>query len=109
MPRFCTAIDAGRRCPIRTRPGHPFCAGHQPEPFLPQPCAYRTRAGQPCRCPAMRGQDHCFTHSRRNRRARGPAIPIIPRTRRQKAIDKWLESMGLPQPKTALPQLQWMP
>ncbi len=107
MPRYCTAIVHGRRCPTRTRPGQPFCAGHAPDPFLPQPCAYRTRTGRACRSHALRGRDHCFSHSRHNHRAPCRPTPILPRTRRQKALDKWLESIGLPQPKTALAEPKW--
>lgn len=109
MPRFCTAIDHGHRCPVRTRPGQRFCAGHAPVPYIPNPCAYRTQSGRPCRSVALRGQDFCFTHSRHNHRARRPATPIIPRTRRQKALANYLESIGLPHTKTGLPEPQWMP
>ena len=47
----------------------------------------------------LRGQNCCFTHSRRNRRAARTAIPIHPRSRRQKAQANWLIFINMPQSK----------
>jgi hypothetical protein len=90
MPSLCTALHNGRPCSRRALAGQDYCWGHRPRARAYSQCAYFTRWGQRCRCDAMRGQDHCFTHSPRNRRARQPAIPIVPRTRRQKAAAMWL-------------------
>ncbi len=105
MPRFCTALDAGQPCSCRALPGQAFCCGHHPQPVVYRQCEYLNRSSQRCRSLSLRGQDHCFTHSPRNRRALRPAIPIVPRTRRQKAQAKWLLFNGLPQSKRALPEL----
>ena len=108
MPRFCTAIDRGQRCTRRARPGQPFCAGHHPHTFDPRPCLFFNERGEPCRAIALRGQDHCSAHSPRNRRAKRPATPLVPRTRRQKAQAKWLLFRGMPQSQTGLPEtLPW--
>jgi hypothetical protein len=96
MPRFCTAIVDGQRCPGRTRPGHAFCMSHSEDADVFRRCQYFNRHGQQCRATPIRGQDHCFTHSRRNHRAKLPAIPIIPRTRRQKALAKWFCFNAMP-------------
>jgi hypothetical protein len=105
MPRFCTAIDQGQRCPGRTRPGQPFCGGHHPRTFDPRPCLFFTQQGYPCRATAIRGQEHCAAHSPRNRRAKRPAVPLIPRTRRQRAQVKWILFRGMPQSSIDLPQV----
>ncbi|HKO10698.1 MAG TPA: hypothetical protein VJV22_01925, partial [Acidobacteriaceae bacterium] len=68
----------------RALPGTQFCAGHSPD-WDYRPCLYFNRRGRPCRGSALRGQDHCFSHSKRNRRATRPPIPLVPRTRRRKA------------------------
>ena len=81
MPRFCTAIEEGRRCPGRARPGQPFCAGHDPHTFDPRPCLYFNLRRGPCLGIAIRGQDHCFAHSPRNRIAKRSPLPLIPRGR----------------------------
>jgi hypothetical protein len=99
MPRFCTALlPDGNPCNFRALPGKALCCGHAhpgESPF--RPCHYFNRRGQPCRGWAMRGQDHCFVHSRRNRRAKAPAVPLVPRTRRQRDRAMWLVFRGLPQ------------
>ena len=105
MPRFCTAIRQGQLCTSRARPGQLFCAGHHPHTFDPRPCLYYNERGQRCRAIALLGQDHCFAHSPRNRRAKRPAIPLIPRTRRQKEQAKWLVFFNLPHTQTGLPQV----
>ena len=97
MPRFCTAIHNGCPCPYRARPGVAFCWAHSPQPWLYRQCAFFTRSGRRCRSAAMRGHDHCFTHSPRNRRARQPAIPVLPRTRRQTAQARPCAFSDLPQ------------
>ena len=80
MPRFCTAPVNGHPCGCRTRPGHRLCFGHSPDASGPWPrCRFSNRYGQPCRATPLRGQDHCFTHSRRNGRAKQPPIPLDPR------------------------------
>jgi hypothetical protein len=105
MPRFCTALHQGQPCTRRALPGQPFCYGHHPSPGETRQCEYFSRKGQQCRSTTLRGQNHCFTHSPRNRRAKQPAIPIQPRTRRQKAQVKWLIFINMPQSKTALLEL----
>lgn len=87
MPRYCTALlEDGQRCDYRALPGKQFCCGHLPDTsYLYRPCAYFNRRGQPCGGCAMRGQDHCFTHSKRTRRATRKPISLVPRTRRRKA------------------------
>jgi hypothetical protein len=105
MPRFCTALHQGRPCTRRALPGQLFCYGHHPNPVESRRCEYFNRKGQPCRSTTLRGQSHCFTHSPRNRRAKHPATPLIPRTRRQKAQAKWLTFINMPQSKTALLEL----
>lgn len=97
MPRFCTALENGWPCPCRALPGRPFCCGHNPLPSPSRRCVYFTRDGRHCASLAILGQDHCFTHSPRNRRARRPAIPIIPRTRRQRAQAKWFLLNNMPE------------
>jgi len=104
MPRFCTAPYEGGRCSTRALPSQAFCAGHHPTWALPPDCRYFNRRGQQCRALALRGQDHCFTHSPRNRRVRRPAIPLVPRTRRQKAQARWFVLSILPQCSTSHPQ-----
>jgi hypothetical protein len=105
MPRFCTALNEGQPCTFRALPGQLFCYGHHPNPIEPRQCAYFNRKGQRCRSITLRGQDCCFTHSPRNRRATSPAIPLVPRTRRQKAQARWLIFSNLPQSKMALLEL----
>ena len=85
MPRFCTALDEGQPCTYRALSGQRFCCGHQPQGLANHQCEYFNRRGERCRALTMRGQDHCFSHSPRNRRAKSPAVPINPRTRCQKA------------------------
>lgn len=87
MPRYCTAtVGDGQSCDYRALPGKQFCCGHLPDTsYLDGRCAYLNRRGKPCRGWTLRGQDHCFTHSRRNRRATRKPIPIAPRARRSKA------------------------
>lgn len=94
MPRVCTArLDDGRRCDYRALPYGNFCSVHLPEgDIVFRPCRYFNRFGHPCQARAIRGQDHCFSHSPRNRRAKDEAIPLAPRTRRQKDRAKWLLS-----------------
>jgi len=104
MPRFCTALDQNRPCPCRALPGQLFCYAHHPHPVIPRQCEYLNRKGHRCRSLALRGQDHCFTHSPRNRRAAHPPIPIVPRTRRQKAQARWLIFSNLPQSGMTLQQ-----
>ncbi|HEX4309073.1 MAG TPA: hypothetical protein VHZ25_03540 [Acidobacteriaceae bacterium] len=105
MPRFCTGVYDGHPCTYRAMPGRLFCCGHDPHAFDYQRCAYFNRLGEPCRSLAMRGQDHCFTHSPRNHRARRPAMPLIPRTQRQKAYAKRRIFTYLPHPKTGVPEI----
>jgi hypothetical protein len=87
MPRYCTALlDDGQRCDYRALPGKQFCCGHLTDTsYLDRHCAYLNRRGKPCRGWALRGQDHCFTHSKRNRRATRKPIPIAPHVRPRKA------------------------
>jgi hypothetical protein len=106
MPRFCTALHQGQLCTRRALPGQLFCYGHHPNPVESRRCEFFNRYGQRCRSTTLLGQNCCFTHSPRNRRAKSPAIPIHPRTRRQKAQANWLIFMNLPQSKMALLQLQ---
>jgi hypothetical protein len=95
MPRFCTGLVDGYPCGFRARPGLRFCFGHSRTPETPFPrCQYLNRTGNPCRATPIHGQDHCFTHSRRNRRAHCPPTPLVPRTRRQKEAARFLESIG---------------
>jgi len=84
MPRFCTALESSLPCGRRALPGRPFCAGHDPIWMPPGRCHYYNRFAQPCRSESIRGQDHCFTHSRRNRRARLKPLPLVPRTAHQR-------------------------
>ncbi len=105
MPRFCTALHQGRPCTFRALPGQLFCYGHHPDPVESRRCEFFNRNGQRCRSTTLRGQNCCFTHSPRNRRAKQPAIPLTPRTRRQKAQAKWLIFINLPQSKMALLEL----
>lgn len=104
MPRFCTGIDNGLRCTYRAMPGQLFCYGHHPHPYEATRCAYFNRFGEHCRSLAMRGQDHCFTHSPRNHRARRPAMPLVPRTQRQKAYARSRIFSYMPHPQTGFPQ-----
>jgi hypothetical protein len=99
MPRFCTSrLPDGSRCTTRALPGKSLCCGHaHPGEWVFRPCGYFNRLGEPCRGWAIRGQDHCFVHSRRNRRAKALAVPLVPRTRRQRARAMWLLFKGLPQ------------
>jgi hypothetical protein len=107
MSRICVAVDEGQSCTLRALPGQQFCSGHHPRAFEYRRCAYFTRLGRQCASLALRGQDHCFTHSPRNHRARRPAMPIIPRTQRQKAYARRHAFMYMPQPKTELPEIPW--
>ena len=102
MPRFCTAIHEGEPCTVRALPGHRFCYGHHPNPPAFRQCEYFNRFGRQCRAAALRAHDHCFTHSPRNLRSRREPIPLVPRTRRQKAAARWFTCSNLPQLKTAL-------
>ena len=92
MPRVCTALlDEGRRCDNRALPYGNVCSAHLPEGAMHlRPCRYFNRSGHPCRAQAIRGQEHCFTHSPRNRRAKQEPVPLVPRTRRQMQRAKWL-------------------
>jgi hypothetical protein len=40
---------------------------------------------------ALRGQNHCFAHSRRNRRALQPPVPLVPK-RKNRALTAFLIS-----------------
>jgi hypothetical protein len=106
MPRFCTALHEGQPCPARATPGQRFCYVHRPQPHVSRRCEYFNRKGQPCRSTTLLGQNYCFTHSPRNRRATRPALPIVPRTRRQKAQVRWLIFINMPKSKSALPESQ---
>jgi hypothetical protein len=105
MPRFCTALHQGRPCTFRALPGQLFCYGHHPNPADSRQCEFFNRKGHRCRSTTLRGQNCCFTHSPRNRRATHPPTPLAPRTRRQKAQAKWLIFINLPQSKMALLEL----
>ena len=105
MPRFCTALHQGLPCTRRALPDQLFCYGHHPNPVESRRCEFFNRKGQRCRSTTLRGQSHCFTHSPRNRRATQPPVPIVPRTRRQKAQVKWRIFINMPQSKTALLEL----
>jgi hypothetical protein len=83
MPRYCTAIDPGpngqpERCTCRAQPGQRFCCGHNPNPTAYGECQYFNRRGERCRAITLRGQDHCFTHSPRNRARTTPPSPSNP-------------------------------
>jgi hypothetical protein len=106
MPRFCTALHQGQPCTFRALPGQAFCYGHHPDPVESRQCEFFNRKGQRCRSTTLRGQSCCFTHSLRNRRATHPPIPLVPRTRRQRAQAKWLIFINLPQSKMTLLELQ---
>ncbi len=109
MPRLCTAIHDGQPCTYRARPGQLFCAGHNPRTFVTRPCHYFNRRGRPCANTAILGHDHCFTHSPRNRRAKRPSVPLVPRTRRQRAQAKSFGFRQMPQPPTTVPEVpQWL-
>ena len=104
MARICTALDAGQPCTRRALPGQPFCYGHHPASFAPRRCLYFNRHGSQCLGIALLGHDHCFTHSPRNPRARSPRIPLQPRTRRQRAMVKWLLFNRMPHTWDPLPE-----
>lgn len=106
MPRFCTArLDDGQPCGYRALPGKPFCSGHSPDnSHLYHRCQYFNRRGFPCRATPLRGQDHCFTHSSRNRRAKDSPVPLEPRTRRQKERARWFILSNLPLSQTTRSQ-----
>ncbi len=106
MPRSCIALHEGQRCGARARPGQDFCFQHHPHPFVARQCEYFNRLGERCRCTVIRGQNHCFTHSPRNRHATRPAIPIVPRTRRQKAQARLFIFSNLARWKTIPPEIQ---
>lgn len=97
MPRYCTALlDDGQRCDYRALPGKQFCCGHLTDTsYLDRHCAYRNRRGKPCRGWVLRGQDHCFTHSKRNRHARRKPIPIVPRALLGKARPQAASFQGI--------------
>lgn len=96
MSRFCTALHEGQPCGYRARPGRAFCYGHDPRSYEYQPCQYFNRRGQQCRNLALRGQDHCHAHSPRYCRLELGALPVNPRTRRQKERVKWLLISNMP-------------
>ncbi len=96
MSRFCTALCEGWPCGYRARPGRNFCCGHDPHQYDYQQCQYFNQRGQQCRNLALRGQDHCFAHSPRYCRMKGGAIPVTPRTKRQKERAKWLLISNMP-------------
>ena len=104
MSRICTALDEDQPCTCRAMPGQQFCSGHHPRPFDYRRCAYFNRFGRQCAAIAIRGQDHCFTHSPRNHRAYRPAMPLIPRTQRQKAYARRHGFSDMPQPQTGFPE-----
>ncbi len=97
MPRFCiapvedTASPASSlprpvRCGRRTRPGHFLCTRHSPDFHQPlRYCQYFNRLGWQCRATPIRGHDHCFAHSPRNRSSRQAPLPLHRRPRRRKA------------------------
>ena len=105
MSRFCTAASASQPCGRRALPGQSFCYSHHPTRVAPRPCGYFNLRGEPCCSPALRGQDHCFTHSPRNHRLREPALPIVPRTRRQRARLAARLFYNLPESLRTLPNL----
>lgn len=107
MPRFCTAINQGQSCSFRARPGQKFCAGHLLGPDSYGRCAWFNRRGEPCRSIAIRAHDYCFTHSPRNHRLQEPPVPLVPRTRRQRALAKPIVFSNLPQSRRALEQASW--
>ena len=78
MPRFCTALHQGQPCSRRALPGQLFCYGHHPSPGETRQCEFYNRKGQRCRSITLRGQNCCFTHSPRNRRAKSPPTPTPP-------------------------------
>lgn len=107
MSRFCTATDIGptgqpEPCPARALPGQSFCYSHHPNPTAYPRCEFFNRLGCQCGAIAIRGHNHCFTHSPRNHRATQPAIPLIPRTRRQKAAARRILLSHMPQLETVL-------
>jgi hypothetical protein len=102
MSRFCTALCEGQPCGRRALPGQPFCCGHQPHPYTPHQCEYFNQRGQRCRAFTLCGQDHCFAHSPRNRRARRPAVPIVPRTRRPRDQARWFIFSNMPESQKTL-------
>jgi len=96
MSRFCTALFEGYPCGRRSRPGRNFCYGHDPDRDEFGSCQYYNQRGQQCRNMPLRGQDHCFVHSPRYCRDKRGAIPVTPRTERQKSRVKWLLISNMP-------------
>lgn len=100
MTGLCTALGNQGFCLRPTLPGDTLCPDHRLHPPLYRQCEYYTLPGWRCLGITLRGQDHCFTHSPRNRRTRRKALPVLPRTRRQRAQVKWRVFRGLTESST---------
>ena len=117
MPRFCIAMieytanpalspQPPVRCGRRTRPGHSFCTGHSPDLYQARRlCQYHNRLGAQCRATPIRGQDHCFAHSPRNRSALHAPLPLAHWPQSAKPRFAAFAFSNLAQPRMPLRQL----